>query len=125
MPIRETQQTDAALRLFETALERAPDNINLYRELAYLHLHKGHNNAAVRRFRQGIDQALHNLQFAEGDSRGRAHHSEHMRSSATSAAAPASPRRFEGTFLQLLRTHGEWHTQEWANLFRYFKELQL
>jgi hypothetical protein len=44
---------------------------------------------------------------------------------ATSAAASSLPQRFEGTFIQPLRPHGEWHTQDWANLFRYFKELQL
>ena len=122
---KETQRSAAALRLFETALEGAPENVSLYKVLAYLHLHTGHNDEAVRRFRQGIDQALHNLQFAEGDTRDLARDIDHMRRSTTATAAPASPLRFAGTFIQPLRTHGAWHAQDWANLFRYFKELQL
>ena len=122
---KETQQSDAALRLFETALERAPNNLSLYKEVAYLHLHKGHNAEAVRRFRQGIDQALNDLQFAKGDTRTLARDTDQMRRSATATALTAAPRRFAGTFIQPLRTHGAWHAQDWANLFRYFKELQL
>ncbi len=44
---------------------------------------------------------------------------------ATLAATPFPARRFQGTFIQLLRTHGEWPPQDWAKLFRYLKELQL
>jgi tetratricopeptide (TPR) repeat protein len=123
-----TQQSDAARRLFETALERAPENVSLYKELAYLHLRQGRNDEAVRRFRQGIDQALKDLQLAKGDTRIAALNSDQRRSRTTSAASAAAhppPMRLEGTFLQLLRRHGEWHPQDWANLFRYFKELQL
>jgi len=128
---KEAQQSDAALRLFEAALERAPENVSLYKEVAYLHIRKGNNDEAVQRFRQGIDQALKdlqlakNLQLAKGDTGDAALNSDQMRSRTTSAAAHSPPMRLEGTFLQLLRTHGEWNPQDWANLFRYFKELQL
>ena len=77
---KETQQSDAALRLFETALERAPENVSLDKELAYLDLHTGHNDEAADRFRQGIDQELHDLQFAEGDTRALERDIEQMRS---------------------------------------------
>src|SRR5438128_11302438 len=43
---KETQQSDAALRLFETALDRDPENVSLYKELAYLPLYNVHNNEA-------------------------------------------------------------------------------
>ena len=132
---KEAKQTDAAFRLFETALERAPDNVSLYKELAYFHMHNGQNDEAVRRFRQGIDQALAHLQVAQRDTRTRNRNINQRRSEVqrltnrpelTLAAATSSPpRRFQGTFIQLLRTHGEWQPQDWTTLFRYLKELQL
>jgi hypothetical protein len=126
-----TQQSDAALRLFETALARDPENVSLYKELAYLHMRQGRNDEAVRRFRQGIDQALKdlqmakNVQMAKGEPREAALPSGQRPRRTPSAAAEAPPTRLGGTFLQLLRTHGAWHPQDWATLFRYFKELQL
>jgi bacteriophage N4 adsorption protein A len=77
---KEAQQSDAARRLFETATERAPESVSLYKELAYLHLHQGHNDEAVRRFRQGIDQALNDPQETEGDTRDLERDIEQMRS---------------------------------------------
>jgi len=76
---KETQQSDAALRLFETALDRDPENVSLYKELAYLPLYNGHNNEATQRFRQDIDQALNDPQFAEGDTRALERDIEQMR----------------------------------------------
>jgi tetratricopeptide (TPR) repeat protein len=77
---QEAQQNDAALRLFETAIERAPKNVSLYKELAYLHLHQGHHDEAVQRFRQGIDQALHDSQAIEEDTGALERDIEQMRS---------------------------------------------
>jgi tetratricopeptide (TPR) repeat protein len=122
---KETQQSDAALRLFETVLERTPESVSLYKEVAYLQMHKGDNDEAVRRFRQGIDQALKHLQLAKGNTPALARNINHMHRSTTAPTLPPAPRRFAGTFIQPLRTHAAWHTQDWANLFRYFKELQL
>jgi tetratricopeptide (TPR) repeat protein len=120
-----TWQHDAAIRLFETALQRAPENVSLYKELAYLHLRQGQNDEAVQRFRQGIDQALRDLELAKAYTTRAVLPSDKSRTRATPAAAHSPPVYLEGTFLQLLRMHGEWHPQDWANLFRYFKELQL
>jgi IS1 family transposase/tetratricopeptide (TPR) repeat protein len=96
---KETQQSDAALRLFGTALGRAPEDISLYKELAYLHPHMGHNGAAAHQFQQGIDQALHALQFAEEDTRTLERDIEQMRSEVQRLT-----RRFDLTLYQA------WHS---------------
>jgi tetratricopeptide (TPR) repeat protein len=78
---KETQQGDAALRLFETAFDGDPEKVSLYKELAYLHLHQGHNNdEVVQRFRQGIDQPLNDPELTEEGTRDLERDIEQMRS---------------------------------------------
>ena len=97
---KETQQSAAAHRLFETAFERAPKNVNLYKELAYLHLHQGDNDEAVRRFRQGIDHALNDSQSTEEDTDALEREIEQMRSEVQRLT-----HRFELTLYQAWRSN--------------------
>src|SRR5437867_4509899 len=88
---------DRAYRLIDSSLL---SEARAELELAYLPLHNSHNNETAHRFRQDMDQALNDPQFAEEDTRALERDIEEMRSEVQRLT-----HQFDLTLYQAWRSH--------------------